>query len=785
MCERETQLIRGYLLLTDIDIRWLFNLNLGVYCLSGNTFFYFALNYDILVLEVGGIMKELLSPAGNMDCLYAAVNNGADAVYLGGKLFGARRYAGNFTREELKKAVDYAHLYGVKVYVTVNTIIYNYEVDSFIEYVDYLYSIGVDALIMQDIGMISLIRKRYPDMEINASTQMHNHNNDSISLLKELGIKKIVFDRELSLKEIDELDSSIEKEVFIHGALCNSYSGCCLFSSMNGGRSGNRGECVQSCRLPYRLVKNNEYVSDIKYLLSTKELCTIDKFDKLMESSVSSFKIEGRMKSPSYVGYVTGVYRKIIDSYNSNKKYNISDEERDNLKILFNRDFTSGYLFNDKVMNINSSNHQGLEIGNVIEVNSKRIKIRLSKDLYQEDGIRFKSSGLGMIVNFIYNEKGLLVNKGVKGDIIYLDNKIDLKDKDIVLKTSSVYLEKEILNIPPKKIYIDIDVKLDEDNLIINFSDGVNTVSDSIKVEEAINRATGKEEIEEKITKLGNTPFMVRNISINISDNIFVSMKLINELRRNLVDRLISERTKIVRNGINYNVNFDYKEDGFIDYEVSVLARTKDQVEASILMGVNRIYVDKELYSEYKDNDKIYLRLPRVVDDYDKYAASNVLVTELGGIHKYSDKDVNVVSDYYLNVNNNHSIKFMFDHNVKRVTLSPEIDYNNLDDFVKDKIELIIYGKLELMLTKSCSIKEVINSCPCSKDDKYYIEDMNGNRYPIVHNNCLTSIMHYKNIDYLDKLDYYKSIGIRSYRLELFDEDYDEVISLIQKLKSN
>lgn len=721
--------------------------------------------------------KELLSPVGNKECLYAAIHNGADAVYLGGKLFGARKFAGNFTKEELKEAVDYAHLYGVKIYVTVNTIIYNDEVDSLIEYIDYLYLIGVDALIMQDIGMISLVRKRYPDLEINASTQIHNHNNYAISLLKELGIKKIVLDRELSLKEIKLLDNSIEKEVFIHGALCNSYSGCCLFSSMNGGRSGNRGECVQSCRLPYRLIKNNEYIdTPNKYLLSTKELNTSNRIKELMESDIASFKIEGRMKSPSYVGYITRIYRKLIDNYYQNKQLELTEEEQDNLKILFNREFTNGYLFNDKVMNIKSSNHQGLEIGKVIEVTPKKIKIMLNKTLYQEDGIRFKNSGLGMIANMIYNDKDLLVNKGLPGDIIYLDNKINLNDKDILVKTSSVYLEKEILSVDEKKIPIIINV----DNNKIEFIDNSNNkVSSFIEVMPAINRPTSREEIEEKITKLGNTPFKVKEININIPDNIFISMKVINDTRRLLTEKLINERIKVDRVGKFGIDKFDYIEENTVNYEISVLARTKEQVEASINCNVNRIYVDYDLWKEYKDKEKVFLRLPRVVSDYN-IDSNNVLVTELGGIQKY--RDSNMISDYYLNVVNNYSIKYLLDKGVKIVTLSPEIDYTDLDGFIKDKVELIIYGRIELMLTKSCPISEALNSCPCNTSDKYFIEDINKNRYPIVHKNCLTHILHYKNIDYTDNISYYKSIGIRSYRLELFDESYDDVLELIKKI---
>lgn len=729
-------------------------------------------------------MKELLSPAGNIECLKSAINNGADAVYLGGKSFGARAYAGNFNKEELLEAINYAHLYGVKIYVTVNTIIYNNEIEEFLDYIKYLYQIGVDALIMQDIGMISLVRKKFPNIDIHASTQIHNHNNEGIKLLKDLGVTRVVLDREMSLEDIEKINVDIEKEVFIHGALCNSYSGCCLFSSMNGGRSGNRGECTQPCRLPYKLIKNGKYIdTSNKYLLSTKELNTTKNFDKLMESDIVSFKIEGRMKSPSYVGYVTRIYRKLIDNYKNNSKQIVNQKEENNLKILFNRNFTSGYLFSDKVMNTFTSNHQGLEIGKVLEITPKKIKIKLYNDLYQEDGIRFKNSNLGMIVNFIYNEKNLLINKASTGDIIYLDNKINLKDKDTLIKTSSNYLDKEILSVEEKKILININVLLKDNYLEISFSDiDGNIVKDKVPVDIPLNRSTTNNEIIEKLSKLGNTPFAINNINIDINKDIFVNMKDLNNIRRLLVDKLIIERTKVKREIIINNIKLDYKENKDYNYEISILARTKDQVKASIDMDVDRIYVDEDLYSIYKDNNKVYLRLPRVVNEYN-YNSKNILATELGAINKYKNSDINLISDYYLNVVNNHSIKFLLDHNVKRVTLSPEINYNHLEEYIKDKVELLVYGKVELMLTKSCPIKEV-NICPCNKEDIYYLEDINNNKYRILHSNCLTHIMHYKKIDYLDKIDYYKSIGIKSFRLELLDEDYNETIKLINNIKN-
>ena len=722
-------------------------------------------------------MKELLSPAGNMECLKAAVLNGADAVYLGGKSFGARAYAGNFSDEEMIEAVRYAHLYGIKIYVTVNTIIYNNEIHELMEYIKYLYSIGVDALIMQDIGMISLVRRVFPNMEIHASTQCHNHNNDGIRLLKELGVTRIVLDREMSLEEIENIDVNIEKEVFIHGALCNCYSGCCLFSFMNGGRSGNRGECTQSCRLPYKLIKNGEYVnSDSNYLLSTKELNTSYDFDKLMSSDIVSFKIEGRMKSPSYVGYVTRVYRRLMDNYGSK----VLKSEENNLKILFNRDFTSGYLFKDKVMNIESSNHKGLEIGKVIDVNDKKIKVKLYSDLYQEDGIRLKYCNKGMMANFIYNEKGLLISKATKGDVIYLDNRVGLKDRDILVKTSSNYLDKEIITSSIKKILINIDIKLIDEFLDITFTDNMNNiVSDKIKVEPPVKRGTTNEEIKEKIIKLGNTPFVCNNINIDIDRDIFVNMKDINNIRRLLCDKLITTRSNTKRDIIINKYSLDYNKEDDYNTEISILARNKEQVQAGIDMNIDRIYVDSELYDIYKDNDKIYLRLERVNNNYN-YDSKNILATEIGAIYKY--RDSNLIGDYYLNVVNNYSIKFLLDNGVKRVTLSPEVNYNYLDDYILDKVELIIYGTIENMITKSCPIKE-LGICPCKKEDIYYLEDINKNRYRVLHNNCLTHIMHYKKINYIDNISYYKNLGIRSYRLELLDESYDEVIRLIDEIR--
>ena len=287
---------------------------------------------------------ELLSPAGNMETLIAACNNGADAVYVGGKAFGARAFAPNFSNSELKEAVKYCHLYGVKLYVTANTVVFENEIEDFLDYMKFLYEIGVDAVIMQDLGMISLVRRLIPNLEIHASTQINCHNDESLYLLHEMEITRAVLAREMSIDEIKGLKCPIEKEIFIHGALCVSYSGQCLFSSLNGGRSGNRGSCTGSCRLPYKLYDDKEKIKTSgKYLLSTKELCSVNNIKSILDLKIDSLKIEGRMKSPEYVGYVTKVYRRLIDEYYLGGNPTITEDEMYNLTTLFNREFTQGY----------------------------------------------------------------------------------------------------------------------------------------------------------------------------------------------------------------------------------------------------------------------------------------------------------------------------------------------------------------------------------------------------------------------------------------------------------
>ena len=734
---------------------------------------------------------ELLSPVGNMEMLYQAVHNGADAVYLAGKRFGARKYANNFDDEEIIYAIKYCHLYGVKVYVTVNTMIYESELDDVLEYLKFLHINGVDAIIMQDIGLISKVRYYLPNLEIHASTQLHNHNNSGAKLLKELGVTRIVFDREMSISDIKNINIDIEKEVFVYGALCVCYSGCCLFSSLNGGRSGNRGECVGSCRLPYKLIENNKYVkTDGKYLLSTKDLNSLPNLKSILDSGVDCLKIEGRMKSPYYVGYVTRVFRKLIDKYYENEEMVLGNEELTNLKKLFNRGFTTGYISNNNdIMNIKSPNHIGIKIGEVIDVNKDKIYIKLDKDnLNQEDGIRFIGSDKGMIVNRLYNMKNMLVNNISIGNVAVLDNKVGLKNKDIVVKTIDSKLVNDIRNYNEKKISIDFKIEAKVENKFkVCVSDGVNTFNKEFDViDKARSMPISENDIINSFSKLGNSPFIINNIEIDMDNNIFIPKSILNNYRRIVIDELInirenSNKDNIIINDIkdnNYNIDKNINN----KININVLVRNREQLECCIDNNIDNIYIDNyELYNEYKDKyDNIYYKVNRVYND-SKYKNFKLLLGDIGSIYNLS-KDNYVVSDYYLNVSNRYSISLLNRLGAKRITLSCELDDNEIRNVMNNcnsDIELIIYGRLELMIMKYDILNYLSNY---NKNNKYYLESITGKKYPIILDKN-SHIMHSDIIDKINSINEYKNMGINNFRIELFDEDKNDIEKIINKIK--
>lgn len=719
---------------------------------------------------------ELLSPAGSMDALKAAIHNGADAIYLGGKKFGARAFAQNFSVNELIEAINYAHIYNVKIYITVNTIIYEDEFEDALDFIEFLYKNNVDAVIMQDIGLMYEAHKRFPGLIIHASTQCHNHNIENIEFFKSIGVRRVILDREMSLEEIKKLNTDMEIEIFIHGALCISYSGCCLMSYLGGGRSGNRGECTGCCRLPYKLIENNkEHKANGEYLISTKELNTSKRIKEIMDSNIVSLKIEGRMKSPEYVGFITKYYRNIIDG----KK--ITEEDEKKLSLLFNRDFTEGYLFNENnITNIKTSNHQGIVIGEIIEVNKKFVKIKLNEDLDQEDGIRFENNK-GMIVNKLYNSKMLLVSSVSKNSVAIIENKCDINKLGSVRKTTSVKLLKELQNYEQKKLDVSFTVKAKTgEALEIVINDGTFILSEKgNKIEKSQTSETTKEMIVKQLSKLGNTPFRLKEIEIIKDDNIFISITELNSIRRNLVSKLIDKKTKIKPKEINKVVDkvINYKDN---KETINIFVNNEEQYRAAKEENVDNIYTSNVfLHKKYPET---FYKLPRVILSRENITNDNLLITEIGSI-VYSSNN-NVFGSYELNAINNHSLQLLHQRGIKQITISPEInDKINLIDNINNNIEIIVYGWIEAMVMKHCIVKNITNNHSCNK--KYYLKNKNNELYPIVQNNCLTTILNYKPVNNIDKINYYKDLSIKHFRIDLYNENYNETIKIIKSIKNN
>lgn len=716
--------------------------------------------------------KELLSPAGDMESLLEAIHNGADAVYLAMKSFGARKFAKNFSKEEIIEAIKLCHLYGVRIYVTMNTLVKESEVEDFLEQVKYLHINGVDAIIMQDFGMISLVRKMYPNLEIHASTQANNSSLDTIKMFYEIGVKRVVVSRELTLEEIKQINFPIEIETFIHGALCICYSGNCLMSSMIGTRSGNRGECAGSCRLKYAL-KDNDKTSPYEYLLSTKELNTSTKFSSLLNSNITSFKIEGRMKSAEYVGFITKFYRNIIDNKNINLK-----EETEKLKVLFNRKFTEGNLFKtDNLMNTKSPNHIGIEIGKVLEVTNKYIKIKLTKELNQEDGIRFNESSSGMIVNFLYDKNMKLTNSVKANDIAYIDNKVDLKRKDTIYKTIDKKLVDSLKKYDLKKIPVKYKVIAKcGSNLSIKISDGENEIiKEGSPVEKSKTSPITKERIEIQLKKLGNTPFITNNINIEMDNDIFISIGEINEIRRYLTNSLIDIRSNYKKDVIEEKVDFKNievkKESGMV-----ATCYKETQLLKCLSMGFIRIYVkDINLYEKYKNHKEVYYYVERNTFNISNNLVEKNLVSE----YLIPKKD-NLIGNYFLNIYNSYSAYYLLEKGFKNICLSVELDSNEQIEIIKalkDKFkidinpEILVYGRCENMIIKG-NILNITND-----KYRYSLLDLRKREFKVYFENNKTYILDSKT----------QSVNIKSpsviKRFDFYDEDDKTIEKIVNELK--
>ncbi len=774
----------------------------------------------------GYFSSELLAPAGSIEAFYAAINAGADAVYMGGSMFGARAFANNPDEDALLELIDYAHLHDKKLYLTVNTLLKNNEINNLYEYILPYYKRGLDAVIVQDFGVLDFFYRYFPDLPVHISTQMTITNTYMGNILKQYpNVHRIVTARELSLEEIQNihLQTGLEIESFVHGALCYSYSGQCLFSSIVGGRSGNRGRCAQPCRLAYKSLKDGDYP------LSPKDLMTLKLLPQILKSGVYSLKIEGRMKKPEYVASVVSIYRYYLDLLNKvgPDKYEVSEKDIDILLDIYNRgNFTDGYYTKHNGSNMisqNRPNHTGLLV-----LKQKKDNIYTTK----------KKLNIDDLVEI--NDKAFSVTRSVKENIdVNIYDILQLKKNEVKHLPKQIYRTRnskligdltENYLVNNKKILVTgyVSAKLNENlSFSLKYNDITIEVSKDV-VTEALNKPVTKEILEEKFSKIGNLPFKYSNLFIDIDDNIFVNMKDCNELRRQafltLTERILEKYRRVEPENnwkessldkkqiLTYNDNRVKKCNVFSKFNILVSKTEQLYMAINFRDYIDIVYIDLNFYPISKlESDityckdkgvSVYLALPYIFrnkaeneldsNGYILEQADGYLVRtleEYGYLKKCGYKNTeNIVFDYNVYNYNSFANSFFNSFIPKLKTLSLELDYYELKDLSVDNGELMIYGQFPLMISAQC-VNKTDNNC-LMKSDNYdnglnhftVLKDRLGNDFNSVPvcRYCYSLIYNNKPLSLLNVKEKAVSLEPEALRLNFVFEGEKQVEELLE-----
>ena len=704
---------------------------------------------------------KIVAPAGNMERFYSAISATADEIYLGLKGFGARRNAENFTIEELKKAIDYAHLRGSRIFLTLNTIMTNREIELLYPTLKDLYNYGLDAIIVQDLGYAEYLHKNFPSIEIHGSTQMTVANYYEINYLKELGFKRIVLPRELSFEEIKEIrkNTDIELEVFVSGSLCISFSGNCYMSSFIGGRSGNRGMCAQPCRKEYKTSCGEK-----SYFLSPKDqLYGLDEIKKLQEIGVESIKVEGRMKDVSYVYETVSYFRNLINGI----------DKEENTPKLFNRGYSKGYFYdNDKtIMNRDYSYNMGEKIGEVVGKS-----IRLDEDVVSGDGITFVSKDYK-------NLGGTYINK-----IAYKNEKLILNFPDgtkYIFRNYNKRLNDEIskkIKSTDKKLEINFDftAKLDEKLILkIYFEDengnrilNLEEISETL-TQKAQKRAISEEDIKEKLSEIGDSEFTVKNIKIDIDENIFIPLSELKNLKRNAVEKFREKILSYFRRDLDCELkenNQEYfkleiEKDEPKDLEIRVIVSNEEQ--KNFLENIKDEYNIKEVYYRTYDIAKQSMLSQHNLDN--KLASNLYELLE--------NKNSDVMLNWNMNIVNSYTISVLEKiEKLESFIVSPEINFSKIRELGKTRLKkaLLIYSKLKGM-TIDIDIADNKNEVITNKEN---------DRFNIIKNEYGTEIFLDKPLNIINIMEDIKKLNVDIVVLEFTTETIEDIKKVLKQLKT-
>ncbi|BEO94885.1 U32 family peptidase [Fusobacterium nucleatum] len=704
---------------------------------------------------------KIVAPAGNMERFYSAISATADEIYLGLKGFGARRNAENFTVEELKKAIDYAHLRGSRIFLTLNTIMTNREIELLYSTLKDLYNYGLDAIIVQDLGYAEYLHKNFPSIEIHGSTQMTVANYYEINYLKELGFKRIVLPRELCFEEIKEIrkNTDIELEVFVSGSLCISFSGNCYMSSFIGGRSGNRGMCAQPCRKEYKTSCGEK-----SYFLSPKDqLYGLDEIKKLQEIGVESIKVEGRMKDVSYVYETVSYFRSLINGI----------DKEENTHKLFNRGYSKGYFYdNDKnIMNRDYSYNMGEKIGEVVGKS-----IRLDEDIVSGDGITFVSKNYknlgGTYINKIaYKNEKLILNFPEETKYIFRNYNKRLND-EISKKLKSTDKKLEInfdftakLN---EKLILKIYLEDENGNRILNLEEISETLT-----QKAQRRAISEDDIKEKLSEIGDSEFTVKNIKIDIDENIFIPLSELKNLKRNAVEkfreRILSYFRRDLDNELKENnqeyFKLEIEKDEPKDLEIRMIVSNEEQ--KNFLENIKNEYNIKEIYYRTYDIAKQSMLGQHNLDN--KLASNLYELLENKNSAVMLNWNMNIVNSYTINVL--EKIK-----KLESFIISPEINFSKIRELGKTRLKkaLLIYSKLKGM-TIDVDIADSKNEIITNKEN---------DKFNIIKNNYGTEIFLDKSLNIINIMEDIKKLNVDIVVLEFTTETIEDIKKVLKQLKT-
>lgn len=774
-------------------------------------------------------LTELLAPAGNWECARAAVANGADAIYFGMPQFNARIRADNFTPDDLPDLMEFLHAHGVKGFVAFNTLIFTSELEAAADQLRLLSRSGVDAIIVQDIGLATMARKLVPDLDVHASTQMTITSPEALAFAHDLlDLDRAVIARENSLREIRLFHplepGAVELETFVHGALCVAYSGQCLTSESLGQRSANRGECAQACRMPYELVVDGETrdMGDKKYLLSPQDLAGIDQVPELIRLGVTSFKIEGRLKTPEYVAAVTRTYRKAIDAALDGIDEPAAPEEKYELEMAFSRGLHSGWLNgidNKKLVHARFGKKRGAFVGKVKQVGKDWVEVSGDTPLRNGDGIVFDTGG-----NTEYEQGGRIYE--VKGRRLFLKRgKVDfskVRSGDRVWKTDDPALNSALRqtwkgeNLPKRTIPLHWSVSAESGKplKLTDLTSGI-TVESASSLEAARNRPATAEMLENQLSRLGGTVYELASLSAEISGDPMVPASELNRLRRALVDRLEEERLDgfSKRRETSVTVEELLPDQKAIEYpapELRVLCRTEEQVLAVLEAGLETIYIDLEDVRRYRSvvarirdespSTRIFLATPRIQKAgesglfrvVEKAKPDGVLVRNLGGARHFRELDqMAVIGDFSLNVANPITARRFIEQGFENLTISYDLNIGQVLDLLgsapPEWFEITLHQHMPMFHMEHCVfcsfLSEGTDFTNCGRPcDTHMVElkDRVGQLHPLSADvGCRNTLFNGRAQTGARFFGSLRDAGLHRYRVEFLRESRSEAARLI------